>query len=267
MRKTIVPSVALFLFAAAAAFAQSDRAARFMDNCHRNGGDEERFCEVRTFTIASARALDVDGRENGGITVHGWDRADIMVTAMVQTQAETEADAQAIAKQVNIVVNGGQIRTDHPSLDGRREGWSVSYEIWAPRRTDLTLNALNGGLVVDNVEGKLDLRTVNGGLNLADVGGDVRGITSNGGITANLSGDSWRGTGLDLRTSNGGVRITLPANYSAQLETGTVNGRMNVDFPITVQGSFSRRLSTQLGRGGATIHAETTNGGVTVSRR
>lgn len=271
MRKLIVP--ALLVCAAAlpalpaVASAQTERATRFLENCRRNGGDDERFCEVRNFTLPATRALNVDGRQNGGIAVHGWGRADIMVVAMVQAQAETEAEAQAIAKQVNIVVSGGEIRSDAPDLNRRHESWSVSYEIWAPRRTDLTLVALNGGLSVDNVEGKLDLRTVNGGLTLSDVGGDVTGTTSNGGITAELSGDGWRGAGLNLRTSNGGVHFTIPDNYSAQLETGTVNGHLNIDFPVTVQGTLTRRLTTQLGRGGAMIRAETTNGGVTIRRR
>jgi hypothetical protein len=34
-----------------------------------------------------------------------------------------------------------------------------------------------------------------------------------------------------------------------------------------VQGSIGRRLTTQLGNGGATIRAVTTNGGVTIHRR
>jgi DUF4097 and DUF4098 domain-containing protein YvlB len=264
MRKLIVP---VLLLAASSAFAQTDHATRFMENCQRNGGDDERYCEVRNFTVPAARALNVDGQQNGGITVHGWDRADVVVTAMVQANGETVNDAQAIAKSINIVATAGQIRSDGPSMEGRHQSWSVSYEVWAPRGTDLTLVAMNGGISVDNVNAKLDLRTVNGGLSLTDVAGDVRGTTSNGGITADLSGDRWQGAGLDLRTSNGGVKLTVPANYSAQLETGTVNGHLNVDFPVTVQGSFTRHLSTQLGGGGAPIHAETTNGGVTIKRK
>jgi DUF4097 and DUF4098 domain-containing protein YvlB len=113
----------------------------------------------------------------------------------------------------------------------------------------------------------MELETVNGGLNLTDVDGDIRGRTVNGGVSADLSGDRWRGAGLDLRTSNGGVNITLPANYSAILETGTVNGGLNLGFPVTIQGTVGKQFTTQLGGGGATIRATTTNGGVTIRRR
>ncbi|HXT14053.1 MAG TPA: DUF4097 family beta strand repeat-containing protein [Gemmatimonadaceae bacterium] len=269
MRRLVITSCLIatsVVSAASIAAAQSGHAARFLDNCHNNGGDEERFCEVRNFTLPAGRALNVDGRENGGITVHGWDQPGIQVVAMIQAQAESQAEAQGIAKAVNILTNGSEVRSDGPDT-GHRQSWSVSYEVYAPRHTDLTLTAMNGGLAVDGIESRMDLRTVNGGLSLSNVNGDVHGVTMNGGISADLNGDRWQGAGLDVTTTNGGVKVYLPANYSAQLETGTTNGHMNIDFPVTVQGALTRRLSTQIGGGGATIRAMTTNGGVSISRR
>ncbi|HEY4303568.1 MAG TPA: DUF4097 family beta strand repeat-containing protein [Gemmatimonadaceae bacterium] len=248
--------------------AQSDRAQRFMDNCRRdNGGDQERFCDTRTLTVGAVRALTVDGRQNGGINVHGWDRGDIQVLAMIQSNANTEAEARDIAKGVNVVASGGEIHADGPST-GRRESWSVSYDIYVPRQTDLTLTANNGGVSIESVTSRISAETENGGLSLNDVHGDVQGRTVNGGISAELTGDRWIGGGLDLRTSNGGVRLTIPSNYSATLESGTVNGSLNVDFPMTVQGRIeSKQFTTQLGAGGATVRATTTNGGVTIRRK
>jgi Toastrack DUF4097 len=258
---------ALALSAVGAVGAQSVRTGRSMDDCNnRYRDDYAQVCLTRDVPMAVVKALSVDGRDNGGVTVHGWDKNEIHVVAMIQAHAETDTDAGAIASQVAISSTGGEIRASGPRT-GRHESWSVSYEIWAPRHTDLALNATNGGLSIDGVDSRLELETVNGGLNLVDVEGDVRGRTVNGGITAELAGDRWRGAGLDLRTSNGGVRLYIPASYSALLETGTQNGGMDIGFPITVQGSLSRRISTQLGAGGATIRATTTNGGVSIRRR
>ena len=74
------------------------------------------------------------------------------------------------------------------------------------------------------------------------------------------------GTGLDLRTTNGGVRLRIPEGYSARLETGTVNGGIDIDFPVTVQGRLGREFTTTLGGGGPLVRAETTNGQVRISR-
>jgi DUF4097 and DUF4098 domain-containing protein YvlB len=99
------------------------------------------------------------------------------------------------------------------------------------------------------------------------VGGDVHARTQNGSLNVQLAGKSWDGEGLDAVTQNGSVRIAIPDAYAATLETGTVNGRINTDFPITVQGRISRQLSVPLNGGGRTIRAMTTNGSVRISRR
>ena len=39
-----------------------------------------------------------------------------------------------------------------------------------------------------------------------------------------LDGTAWIGEGLDIETSNGGVKLALPENYSARLEARTENG-------------------------------------------
>jgi hypothetical protein len=46
-----------------------------------------------------------------------------------------------------------------------------------------------------------------------------------------------------------------------------VNGGMNIDFPITVQGTIGRRITTKLGTGGPRVRATTTNGGVRIRER
>jgi DUF4097 and DUF4098 domain-containing protein YvlB len=129
------------------------------------------------------------------------------------------------------------------------------------------LNSTNGGISIDNVQSRMDLKTVNGGVTLKRVGGDVRGRTSNGGVTVTLEGSTWDGEGLDIQTSNGGVNLAIPASYSAHLETRTNNGSLRVDFPITVQGRIDRSLSMDIGSGGPTIKVVSSNGGVRVTRR
>ncbi|MEX2177676.1 MAG: DUF4097 family beta strand repeat-containing protein [Gemmatimonadaceae bacterium] len=240
------------------------RAERFMRNCDDYGGRRERFCEVRDATIAApASILRVDGRDNGGVSFHAWDRKDVMVRALIQTHADTRADAESLSRDVRISTDGDRIRADGPA-NRRYTSWSVSYEVWVPRATNLDAEAHNGGISVDGVDGRMELRTVNGGISLRDVSGNVRAETTNGGVSAQLSGTTWTGGGLDLRTTNGGVTLDVPRGYNAELETGTVNGGMNIDFPITVRGSIGRRITTTLGKGGPRVSATTTNGGVRI---
>ena len=144
---------------------------------------------------------------------------------------------------------------------------AASYYVNVPRHFDLDLAAHNGGLTVEGVSGRLVLDTHNGGVALVGVGGDVRANTQNGSLNVQLTGTKWDGTGLDAETRNGSVRLAVPEQYAAQLETGTVNGSIRTDIPVTLSGRISRQLSIPLGGGGRTIRAMTTNGSVQIMRR
>lgn len=223
-------------------------------------------CEIREQTLAMSGApIAIDGRQNGGIAVKGWDQNQVLVRARVQTGAPTAAEAADLAKQIRIETSGSKIFASGPERK-KDYHWDVSYEVFVPRRADLSLETHNGGITISEVHGKIDFNAMNGGVVLKRLGGAVRGSTTNGGLVIELSGDRWDGETLDVRTTNGGIVMTMPENYSANLQTGTVNGGISVDYPGAVQDKNSKQVAVNLGSGGATIKAMTTNGGVRVKR-
>jgi hypothetical protein len=257
----------VLVFVAGAALSAGGASAQ-SDWCRdeRRGNDrQERYCEVREHTLSAGGRLSVDARPNGGIEVRAWERGEIRLEAKVVAQADTESEARDIASQVQIET-GNTVRAEGPR-SGRRSSWWVSYRLSVPRSAELALTSTNGGISVRGTRGDLELETSNGGLSLDDVGGRVRGKTTNGGVDLGLTGREWQGEGVDLRTSNGGVTLRVPDDYNAHIETGTVNGRVNVNFPVTVHGRIDRELNLDLGSGGKTIRVQTTNGGVSLSRR
>lgn len=257
----------MFLLTTVATAQTGDRAERWRDDCERGWNNERaHFCELRTYTISSATKISVDGGANGGVAFIGENRRDVKIVARVEASADDDAAAKEIARQIRVFTDGGQIRSEGPSTRGR-SSWSVSYDVYVPNQTNLAAVTENGGISAEDVRGEMNLEATNGGVRLSDVGGSVRARTTNGGVTANLSGTTWQGQGLDLRTTNGGATVYVPRGYNAQLETGTTNGGMRVDFPITVTGSLSRRISTQLGSGGPLVRVVTTNGGVHIAER
>jgi hypothetical protein len=230
----------------------------------RDRDDRYSACDVRQQELsANGQRITVDGGQNGGISVRAWDGDRVLIGARIETSAPSADEAKDIASRIRIVTDGGHIRADGPERRSHRS-WSMSFVLLVPRQSNLSLRANNGGLHVAGVQGQIVLSTQNGGIALDGVGGAVHGHTTNGGLAIDLTGNRWNGDGLDVTTRNGGVRLTVPTNYSAQLETGTMNGGMDIDFPITVQGHIGHHLSTQLGAGGATVRATTTNGGVSV---
>ena len=249
----------------------SESDAEWLDQC-RNGRFGSRWdgghaCEVREVPVRrGVRSLAVDGSAFGGVSVTAWDRDSVHVSARIQTMASSDAEAQRRLGDVHVAMEGGTIRATGPRGDADEPRWVVSYDVWVPRHMDLDLRTRNGGVRVSEVSGRMTLETENGGLALHGVGGDVHARAQNGGLSVRLTGARWEGAGLDAETENGGVRLVVPERYSARLTTGTVNGRMRTDFPITVSGNLSRQFTLTLGSGGAPVRATTTNGGVIIER-
>jgi len=239
--------------------------------CRDDNRDDRRarHCEIKEQTLPASGAITVDGRNNGGIAIKGWDRHEILVRAKIETSAPTQAEADQLAQQVRIETAALNIHAEGP--DSRNDyGWHVSYEIFVPGRSDLSLKAHNGGISVVDVSGRIQFSTLNGGVSLSRVGGAVTGRTTNGGVHVELAGSRWEGETLDVQTTNGGVNLVMPDNYSAHLVTSTTNGNVKSDFPLNVQlnerGRMPKEISVDIGSGGTTIRVVTTNGGVNLSR-
>jgi len=236
------------------------------NTCDGISSDRAFHCEIREDTLSGGNPVRVDASPNGGIRVRGWDRNEIAIRSRVVAYADSEQEARRLASQVRIETAGGDVRAHGPDRENDSH-FVVSFELNVPQNANLTLKTVNGGISVRDLRGTVTFDAVNGGVHLDNVGGEVRGETNNGGLNIDLTGDRWEGSGLDVETHNGGVRLNLPANYSAELETGTTNGRLNVDFPITVQGLIGKRLHTTIGGGGPKIRAVTYNGGVSIRQQ
>lgn len=232
---------------------------------HFQVNDLATYAESKEQHLAAAAMESIDPGANGSVRVEGWNQSDVLVKACVRTAADTESEAQALVSQVSIAQGPGQIEPNGPSRNEHLH-WDVSYEVFVPNSSNLNLNAHNGSIRVETVRGEIRFHTVNGSVHLTDVGGSVDGSTVNGSLDIDLTGNAWNGSGLRAETTNGSVKLNLPEHYSAQVEASTVNGRVRVDFPVTISGDIGKTMSFQLGSGGPVIQAKTVNGSVRIGR-
>jgi DUF4097 and DUF4098 domain-containing protein YvlB len=274
MRKKALTHITLICaalcLAVSAGFAQADNSrysltCRDQDN-YDNDSPRARHCEVKEQTLAATGALNVDGMQNGGISVKSWERNDVLVRYRIQTQGATQAEADNLASQIRVTTAGGQVRAEGPEQNGKLQ-WDVGYEIFVPRQTNLSLRTHNGGIGISGVHGQIEFEATNGGVALKQLGGNVKGETVNGGLSVELIGNTWDGEGLNVKTTNGGLSVSVPDNYSAHLDTGTVNGGFAVSPSIAEVKRGTKQLSLNLGSGGTSLRIHTTNGGVSIKRR
>ena len=223
--------------------------------CSNGGNDRDRarYCEIREQSVASIGRLNIDASPNGGVTVKGWLRGDVLVRARIEASGETEGAAANLASRVMIDSSGGQVRATGPE-SANNSWWSVGYEIFVPQLTDVTLKSNNGGLTISDVRGQIHFDAVNGGVRLKRVAGEVTGAMAD-----------WRQ--MELKTNNGGVTVTMPAHYSARVQAETGMGRIQSDFPLPPNADGrGGRMDFNIGAGGPPIHITTGNGGIRLKR-
>lgn len=236
------------------------------DWCAETDLRRNEHCEVRAMSLSAPDArFAVNAGPNGGIRVEGWNGSEVRVLARVVTRSGSESAARGLAEEVDVRGVPGGVSSEGPRTR-RGDSWSVSFRVLVPEGTALDLQTANGGITVAGVRGAVEARTTNGGLRLEDTAGAIRARTTNGGITATVSRPLGAGDSLELRTTNGSIRLGLPDGISARLEAATTNGSISTDFPVTVQGRIGRRLSATLGDGGPEVRATTTNGSIRLSR-
>ena len=179
--------------------------------------------------VSSLRSLKLRSDRNGSIRVIGTTSSTFGVKAC-------KAAALGNANDIRVNVSGNELSTDHVDNDSAS---MVYFLVFAPRGGTLDLNATNGPISVDGVEGTvtahalngpiavkassgtLDIDTQNGPISFAGNSGNVKLRATNGPISVKLSGSSWTTGSLDASTENGPLSLKVPAGYlsGVHLET------------------------------------------------
>lgn len=224
-------------------------------------------CEVREFSYPRVKQpVAINGGENGGMTVMGWDRDYVRILYRVIARARTDEQARAVAAKIQLELVKGWLRPDGPLAESRNAWWTVEVKAWVPRASDLGLRTVNGPMGVRDVRGSMILNSINGPVSLVDLGGAVEARVQNGPLHVALAGARWDGAGLDAEAQNGPLNLSLPADYSARLTTGTINGPEAFDYAIE-SNRRSAWITTMLGKGGPPVRVVTNNGPFHIGER
>lgn len=233
--------------------------------------------ETKIFNLSATGSVEVQN-VNGSIKVESWDKDQVSVEVTKTVRASDSEEADEYFSDLRVEIKSGddflQIKTRYPHEFGggffdwlfhggsRYEG--VEYVLKVPPTVRLEVVSTNGSITVREVTGKVNAHSTNGRITLEEVGGVVEGSTTNGGITARIS-DKVELRELRLGTTNGGITVYCPEGINADVYAHTTNGGIHTDFPITMQGGFSRNsLEGKINNGGNEIHLHTTNGGISI---
>jgi hypothetical protein len=140
---------------------------------------------------------------------------------------------------------------------------NVEFTVQVPRGVNFIGRSVNGEVQVNNLASDVEASTVNGSLRITTAG-RARGQTVNGSIDVSMGRADWD---MSFETVNGAITVRLPDNINANVRAQTVNGGIETDFPLTVQGRFGRRsIEGTIGSGGRSLELSTVNGAIFLRR-
>src|ERR1044072_4540876 len=171
----------------------------------------------------------------GSVTVEGWPRNEVEVTANIELKAPTEADLDQLAK-VNTFVFDEDLNHISVLTTGTHDRafmkqsaknfpkkllnlpWKIDYRVRVPINTDLEVNAGHGEVKLSGVEGALRLSATESDTALTLTGGTVSGTVTAGSITFSIPARSWRGGGADIRIASGTINVDLQPGFTGDID-------------------------------------------------
>src|SRR5215213_11386290 len=242
--------------------------------------------ETRRFSYGGTVTLIAAPR--GSVTVEGWSRNEVEVTADIELKGPTEADLDQLALVNSFVfdedVNHISVLTTgtHDRAYMKRAAkkfpktllnmpWKIDYRLRVPVNTDLEVNAGHGTVKLSAVEGAVRLTATESDTSLVLTGGTVTTTVTAGSVTLNIPARSWRGAGADVRIASGTINVDLQPGFSGDIDaevlrTGkivnTYEGLASREKP----GITERTVRARAGAGGAYFKFTVGDGTVNIRR-
>jgi hypothetical protein len=220
--------------------------------------------------------LTLVGAPSGSISIEGWPRNEVDITAEIQLRADTEADLDKLAVLNNFVLDDDSnhitvmtvgthdkafMRTRAKKFPKELLGlpWKIDYRVRVPVATDLDINGGRGSISLSGIEGDVRLTAAESETTLNLGAGSLAVHVATGKVNLSVPTRSWRRGGVDIRIAVGEITLELPAGFSADLDGEILrSGEINYSYPGLESrekpGLSPQTMRARAGAGGASIH-------------
>ena len=224
----------------------------------------------------------------GSVTVEGWQRNEVELTANIEIKAATEADLDQIAKVNNFVfdedLNHISVLTTgtHDRAFMKKSAknfpkkllnlpWKIDYRLRVPINTDLEVNAGHGEVKLSGVEGAVKMSATESDTAITLSGGTLQATVTAGSITFAIPVRSWRGNGADIRIASGTINVDLQPGFSGDIDaeilrTGKILNTYDALTSREKPGLTERNVRARAGAGGAYFKFTVGDGTINIRR-
>src|SRR6202050_855769 len=162
----------------------------------------------------------------GDITIFADEDNQIRVVATKTVRASNEDESRRRARQVTISVSpdkgGYEISPSIPAWYSRTR---VDFEVHLPKTVNLTLQTGNGDIIVNDIQGQINLTSGNGSIEIHDSKGDVTATVQKGDVRmTNIQGDvHLMGHGNDIELSGIQGNAAIDGDFLGSIQIDNVS--------------------------------------------
>lgn len=261
--------------------------------------------EEKRFQVSGPPTLSLTTFD-GSVDIRSWDRNEVLIEVEKQAADKTAAEAIQVRTEQSGDTLTVEVRkaSGTEGAFGFRISPSARVTATVPRQCNLTARSGDGSISIERVTGRIELRTGDGGIRGTDLAGslivhtgdgtlrfdDVEGTvdmesgdggarltgklqevrlrTGDGSVDVRADEGSAMTGDWEIRTGDGGLRLELPARFSANLDARTGDGSVHVEG-FGVSGSPGAReepssIQQPLNTGGRLLRLRSNSGTITV---
>lgn len=238
---------------------------------------------TKTYNISGKPDLRIE-TSDANIRVTTWDQNTIEAKVITERYKIGEGGIRVEEHQTGDVVEI-EVRYPHRDFVVNWGNHRVDIIIQMPREGKVDLRTGDGKIELAGLKGEMDLHSGDGSENLEGVDGRLRAETGDGHIRANgrfdelelKTGDghvevraasgSSLGSGWRLETGDGNVSLEVPPDMSADVDLHTSDGHIDLDMPITTEGTIREgEVRGKLNGGGSPLVIRTGDGSIHLRR-
>jgi hypothetical protein len=233
-------------------------------------------------------SISITGAPLGSISIEGWNKPEIEVSAEIEVQAASEADLALLAGVNGFILDQGFNHTrivsvgtfdkDYMKRTAKKfpkallgMPFKIDFKIKVPRFCDLNITGGDGDFSLSGVDGEIFVKYLNSNAKINLVGGSLQATFGGGTVDVTIPTRSWRGRFADIQLATGTMNILLPLNFNAEVEaavlrTGQIENTFAELKPKTRNVKFTdKSISAKAGSGGVPLKFTVGDGTLKIS--
>lgn len=238
--------------------------------------------QTKTFPVSGAARVVVQTFD-GPVVVRAWDKPEVTVNAVERAGDDQQKQGIRLSmnqrgSEVSIIAEFDKAFAQRLVPGVTNINANVSLEVYVPRATTLRAVTGDGRIIIEGVQGDLDVRTGDGPIDVQNGRGHLNATTGDGRIRiAGFDGQVETRTGdgsislagrfdqLSARTGDGSISLSLPAGVNATVETDSETV-INDLGAVEEQPASGRVRRFRIGGGGTVFRLHTGDGRIVLRR-